>query len=83
MLSKVTWVNLRRLSGRTGYSMELPDESSFVISPEALIWILDYYKFSNPESVADYAWNFKETSLDLKTGIVMCTYERNRRIGRP
>lgn len=82
-LQKLQWVDLRRLSGTLQYSVTLPDEDNYVLSPEALGWILERLGFLNPESVLDYAWNFRETTLDLKTGRITCTYERNRRIGRP
>jgi len=83
MLSKVQWIDLRRMAGTNQFMVVLPSEDSFLLSIEGFLWVLDRLEFLNPESVADYAWNFKETTLDLKTGTIQCTYERNRRIGRP
>lgn len=83
MLSNVSWVDLRAMAGTNQFLVTLPSEDSFLLTVEGLHWVLNRMGFSNPESVADYAWNFKETTLDLKTGICQSTYERNRRIGRP
>ena len=83
MLSKVEWVDLRALKESEKLSVILPSGDSFLLTINGFLWVLERLEFSNPESVADYAWNFKETTLNLKTGIITCTYERNRRIGRP
>jgi len=82
-LRNLQWVNLRRLKESQQYSVELPDESSYLLKPEALHWVLESLGFLRPESVLDYVWNFREAALNLDTGQVTCTYERNRRIGRP
>jgi hypothetical protein len=83
MLSKVQWIDLRRMEGTQQFLVTLPSDDSFLLTIDGFLWVLGRLEFSNPDSVADYAWNFKETTLDLETGIVQCTYERNRRIGRP
>jgi len=83
MLSKLRWVDLRAMTGANQFLVTLPSEDTYLLSIEGFLWVLDRLGFSNPESVADYAWNFKETTLDLKTGLIHSTYERNRRIGRP
>jgi hypothetical protein len=83
MLSKVQWVDLRSMSASNQFLVTLPSADSFLLTVDGFHWVLDRMGFSNPESVADYAWNFKETVLDLKTGAIQCAYERNRRIGRP
>lgn len=80
---KLQWVDLRTLKESQKISMILPNRDTYLLTIEGFQWLLERLGFSNPESVADYAWNFKETTLDLKTGAITCTYERNRRIGRP
>ncbi len=82
-LLKVQWVDLRALKESQKISMILPNRDSFLLTIGGFHWLLDRLGFSKPESIGDYAWNFKETTLDLETGVITCTYERNRRIGRP
>lgn len=82
-LLKLDWIDLRRSDGTKRVIVILPDESSYSLTIEGMMWLLERLEISNAESVLDYTWNFKETTLDLKTGICLQTYERNRKIGRP
>lgn len=82
MLLRVEWIDLLQMASTQQFSVKLPSEDTFFLTIDGFLWVLRQLGFSNPESVADYAWNFKETTLDLKTGAIQCTYERNRRIGR-
>lgn len=80
-LSGVQWCDLRRLEGSPRFELILPSGESFVLEVPGLLFTLKHLQVSDPESVLDYAHNFKETTLNMQTGVIACTYERNRRIG--
>lgn len=82
-LSGLDWVDLKASEGTERVVVVLPNRESYSLTIRGFLWTLERLGISNAESVGDYLWNFREATLDLKTGICMQTYERNRRIGRP
>jgi len=82
-LSGLDWIDLRRSEGMQRVVIVLPDGDSYSTTIRGFLWALERLGISNGESVADYLWNFREATLDLKAGVCVQTYERNRKIGRP
>ncbi len=79
-LLSAPWVDLQALTGSNRIVFILPNGSTFNVPTDTFIWLLGRLGFSEPEFIADYVWNFREVTLDMKTGLCSCTYERNRRI---
>ena len=77
-LSRAAWVDLDRAATPQKVVVKLSSGEVYMLDVDATLWMLNSLGVYEPESILDFVWNFKETTLNLWRGTVHATYELNR-----
>ena len=81
-LSSTQYVDIKRAKGSDRMSVVLPNGESYLLDLAHMRLFLKVVgmRGEEAEKLLDFTYNFRETTLDLKTLLPTVTYERNRRL---